>query len=50
MSSIGYNSPKFFVGIQLTGDNYWYRMMDDLRLNQGQGKLKLNIGYRFGQK
>lgn len=50
MSSIGYNSAKFFGGIQFTADNYWYRMLDDLKLNQGQGKIKLNIGYRFGIK
>ena len=50
MSAVGYNSPRFFGGIQLVGDTYWYRLADELRLSQGQGKFKLNFGYRFGHK
>jgi len=50
MSSVGYNSPRWFAGLQLIADNYRYKIADGLRLNQGQGKIKLNVGYRFAKK
>jgi hypothetical protein len=50
MGSTGYNSARFFVGLQLMADNYPYKIDDGLRLNQGQGKLKLHVGYRFGKR
>ncbi len=48
MNAIGYNTPLFFCGIQLIADNYRFRMQKDLKLNQGHGKIKFHIGYRFG--
>jgi hypothetical protein len=48
MNAIGYNSSRFFGGIQLIADNYSFKMKKDLILNQGHGKIKFHIGYRFG--
>jgi hypothetical protein len=48
MNAIGYNTPRFFCGIQVVADNYQFRMERKLKLSQGHGKIKFHVGYRFG--
>lgn len=48
MNAIGYNSNRFFGGIQLIADNYNFKMEKALMLNQGHGKIKFHLGFRFG--
>ena len=47
MNSIGYNSDRFFGGIQITGDLFNTRIDKGLNVYTGHGKSKLFIGYRF---
>lgn len=50
MNAIGYNSGKYFAGLQLVGD--WNNVMLGKKLYTlfNQGSLKLFVGYRFGKK
>lgn len=48
MNAIGYNSRKYFGGIQALGDWYTIRIENKLGFIQSQGKFKFHIGYRFG--
>lgn len=48
MNAIGYNSRKFFGGIQVTGDVYGIRIDKKLGFTQSLGKFKFHVGYRFG--
>jgi len=47
LSSIGYNSDKFFGGIQVSGDTFRTRIDKQLNVIAGLGKVKFFIGYRF---
>lgn len=47
INAVGYNSKKVFAGIQIVGDNYGFRLKRKLIFNQGHGKIKFHIGYRF---
>ena len=50
MNAIGYNSEKYFAGMQLVGD--WNNVMLQKKLHSlfNQGSLKLFVGYRFGKR
>jgi hypothetical protein len=48
MNAIGYNSRKFFGGIQAIGDIYSFNIDKKLNFIQSQGKFKFHVGYRFG--
>jgi hypothetical protein len=47
MNAIGYNSRKFFCGIQAMGDIYNFKIDKKLGYIQSQGKFKFHVGYRF---
>jgi hypothetical protein len=47
-NAIGYNSERFFWGIQAIGDLYNVRIDKKQYLKQGHGKFKFYVGYRFG--
>ncbi len=47
MNAIGYNSKKFFCGIQAMGDIYNFKIDKKLGYIQSQGKFKFHVGYRF---
>ncbi len=49
-NAIGYNSIKFFTGIQFVGNSYFSRLDKKLLAEIGHGKLSLFIGYRFGKQ
>lgn len=48
-NAIGYNSIKFFTGIQIDGNTFFTRFDKKLLGEIGHGKLSLFIGYRFGK-
>ena len=49
LNAIGYNSTKFFTGIQFLSDAYFSRLEKKLSAEIGHGKLSLFVGYRFGK-
>ncbi len=49
MNSLGYNADKFFCGVQLIGDINQMPLQRELAMRQTFGKLKFNVGYRFGK-
>ena len=50
MNAIGYNSGKYFAGLQLVGDWNNVKLGKKLYSLFNQGSLKLFVGYRFGNK
>ncbi|MGB1003758.1 MAG: DUF4421 family protein [Salibacteraceae bacterium] len=50
LNSIGYNSRRFFAGINIEGDGYWIRVADKQRVEVGQGSGSIFVGYRFRNK
>jgi hypothetical protein len=50
LNAIGYNSTKFFTGIQFFSDTYFSRLEKKLSAEIGHGKLSLFVGYRFGKQ
>ncbi|MGL1887953.1 MAG: DUF4421 domain-containing protein [Reichenbachiella sp.] len=50
MNAIGYNSEKFFSGFQFLFDLYDVDLTNSNRLNNGIGRLKFFVGYRFTRK
>lgn len=50
LNSIGYNSRRFFAGINVEGDGYWIRVADKQRIEVSQGSASVFVGYRFRNK
>jgi hypothetical protein len=50
MNSIGYNSRRFYAGIQFEGDFYSARVEKSENVGIAHGKGKIFIGYRFKKK
>jgi len=50
MNAIGYNSKKYFVGINLLADTFYSRLGEKLSVEIGHGKFSFFVGYRFGKK
>jgi hypothetical protein len=50
LNSIGYNSRRFFAGINIEGDGYWIRVAENQRVQVSQGSASIFVGYRFRKK
>ncbi|MCK5105103.1 MAG: DUF4421 family protein [Cyclobacteriaceae bacterium] len=50
MNAIGYNSRRFYAGIQFTGNAYFTRLDKKAGIEIGHGKGKIFFGYRFMRK
>jgi len=50
MNSIGYNSRRFYAGVQIEGDVYSARIDKKANIGIAHGKGKLFVGYRFKRK
>ena len=48
MSALGYNSERFYTGLQVIGESFNINLDDQYKMWVGNGKAKFFIGYRFG--
>ena len=50
MNSIGYNSRRFFTGINFEAEGYWIKIDDKQRAEISHGSGSFFVGYRFKNK